>query len=432
MAQMRTGSKQLLRDLNQNLVFNMIAARGAISRTDIVRETGLPAATVTRITREFALARLITEEVTTTADPNGGRRPILLRINPTLGYVIGVKLREDSMTLAVCDLGCTVVSSYEAPLPEGKVPYEVCTAIASAVEDALRQAGVPRQRLLGVGIGLAGLIDSAAGMCRYSAIMGWRDVELQAPLEYKLRAAVRLDNDVNTLAVAERLFGHARATSDFIVVTVGRGIGLGIVIGGDIYRGSTGGAGEFGHTTIDMSEDAPVCNCGKRGCLEAIASDYGILRAALGRDPGDHVEAEVQALLQRADEPEVQRIFARAGHALGAAIANLINIFDPKLVVLTGEGVRAGDMLLQPMREAIPQHTFGRPFDPFDQASLHIAASDDIAWARGAASLILQEIFHPPIYNSDHPSMLASLLALSSQPARARPARSALAARRSH
>lgn len=411
---MRTGSKQLLRDLNQTLVFNVIAARGAISRTEIVRETGLPAATVTRITREFVMAGLVTEEMTTTTEPNGGRRPILLRINPTLGFVVGVKLREDSMTLAVCDLGCTVVYSCEAALPEGSVPHEVCDAIAEGVGSALRQAGVPRQQLLGVGVGLAGLIDSAAGVCRYSAIMGWRDVELQAPLEYKLRIPVRLDNDVNTLAVAERLFGptHARAANDFVVVTIGRGIGLGVVIGGEIYRGASGGAGEFGHTTIDMSEDAPVCNCGKRGCLEAIASDYGILRAALKRDPGNHVEAEMHALLERTDEPDVQHIFARAGTALGIAIANLINIFDPKLVLLTGEGVRAGDILLQPMRQAIPQHTFGRPFD---QAALHISTTDEIAWARGAASLILREVFHPPIYDGDASSMMASLLALSRQ-----------------
>ncbi len=410
--QMRTGSKQLLRDLNQHLVFNAIAARDAISRTEIVHETGLPAATVTRITREFVAAQLVTEEVTATSDTTSGRRPILLRMNPKMGFVVGVKLREDSMSLAVCDLGCAVVYSYEASLPEGKVPYEVTNAIASAVADAMRQADVPRSRLLGVGIGLAGLIDSAAGICRYSAIMGWRDVELRAPLEYLLRVPVRLDNDVNTLAVAERLFGPVRAVRDFVVVTIGRGIGLGVVMGGDIYRGASGGAGEFGHTTIDMSSDAPMCNCGKRGCLEAIASDYGILRAALGRDPGSHVEAEMQALLARTDERDVQQIFARAGTVLGAAVANLINIFDPELVLLTGEGVRAGDLLLQPMRDAIPQHTFGRPFD---LAALRVATTDEAAWARGAASLIMQEVFHPPIYDGDESSMMESLLAISRQ-----------------
>lgn len=407
---MRTGSKQLLRDLNQNLVFNAIVAAGAISRTDIAHETGLPAATVTRITREFVASKLVTEEVSATGDASGGRRPILLRIDPTLGFVVGVKLREDSMTLGVCDLGCSVVHSYEAALPEGNAPDAVCDAIAAAVTEALRQANIPRQRLLGVGIGLAGLIDSVAGICRFSAIMGWRDVELQTPLESRLHVPVRLDNDVNTLAVAERLFGPGRDAGDFIVVTIGRGIGLGVVIGGEIYRGASGGAGEFGHTTIDMSHDAPVCNCGKRGCVEAIASDYGILRAALQRDPGNHVESEMRALLKRINEPEVRHIFAHAGEVLGTAIANLINIYDPKLVVLTGEGVNAGEVLLEPMRAAIPKNVFGRAYD---QDSLQIIPADDVAWARGAASLIMQEVFHPPIYSTDESSMMASLLALS-------------------
>ncbi len=412
MTQVRTGSKQLLRDLNQNLVFNAIANSGAISRTEIAHETGLPAATVTRITREFVAAKLVTEEVSATGDASSGRRPILLRINPSMGFVVGVKLREDSMTLAVCDLGCAVTHSLEAPLPDGAAPHEVCDAIAEAVTTAMREAHAAPQRLLGVGIGMAGLIDSANGVCRYSAIMDWRDVEIQAPLEYKLRVPVRLDNDVNTIAVAERLFGPGRGANEFIVVTIGRGIGLGVVIGGEIYRGVHGGAGEFGHVSIDLSSDAPICNCGKRGCLEANASDYGILRAALKRDPGKHVEAEMGALLKRADEPEVQRIFAHAGEVLGVAIANLVNIFDPQLVLLTGEGVNAGDMLLEPMRAAIPLHTFGQPFD---QSIVQVAPADDIAWARGAASLILQEVFHPPIHSSEESRMMASLLALSSR-----------------
>lgn len=406
MERVRTGSKRLLRDLNQSLVLNVIAARGPISRTEIIHQTGLPAATVTRITREFMTAGLISEGAA--VESTGGRRPILLEINPTLGYVVGVKLREDSMTVAVCDLRCTAQYAIEAPLSSGATPYEAFDAISAAVERAVREAGVPRQRVLGVGIGLAGFIDFALGVCRYSAIMDWRDVELQGPLEYKLRLPVRIDNDVNTLAVAEHLFGVGREASNFVLVTIGRGIGLGLVMGGEVYRGAHGGAGEFGHTTLDLSPSAPECNCGKRGCLEAVASDFGILRAALQRDPGHHVEDTMQSLLARAQQPEVSAIFAHAGAVLGAAIANLINIFDPKLIILAGEGVRAGDVLLQPMREAIPRHTFG----PFDQVALQVTATDEVDWARGAASLILQEVFRPPIHDADETVLVTTLLAL--------------------
>lgn len=412
----RTGSKQLLRDLNQSIVLNLIATRGPISRTEVVQESGLPAATVTRITRHLIEADLVSE--VTSEESSGGRPPILLSFNPSVGYGVGVKLREDSMTVAICDLNGSVVSAQDAPFAPASEPYQGINSIAQTVEQVLAAHNIPSQRVLGVGVGLSGLIDSARGICRYSAILGWRDVEIAAALEYKLHVPIRVDNDVNTLAVAERLFGVGREGADFVIITIGRGIGMGLIVKGEIYRGYLGGAGEFGHITMDLAEDAPLCNCGKRGCLEAIASDYGILRAALGHDPGHHVEDAMSDLITRAThEPTLQALFARAGRTLGVAIANLINIFDPKLVIVSGEGVRAGDLLFQPMLAAVPQHTFGRATDDI---VVDVRPSNETAWARGAATLILREVFQPPIYESDHVAILDSLLTLTKQPVKSK------------
>ncbi len=404
----RTGSKRLLRDLNRSIVLNLIAERGPLSRTALARHGGLPAATVTRIVGDFVAADLISE--VGSDESSGGRRPILLSINPAAGHVVGVKLREDGVTAAVCDLACTVVHHRESTLPLDVEPYRVVDAIAVAVERCIDEAGVARQGVLGVGVGLSGLIDSSRGLCRYSAILGWRDVDLGPALEYKLRLPVRVDNDVNTLAVAERHFGVGREAADFLLVTVGRGIGLGIVVGGEIYRGARGGAGEFGHMTVDTEIDAPLCNCGKRGCLEAIASDYGILRAAYDADPGHGVEGAMGALIQRArnGDAALQSILARAGASLGVGIANLINIFDPALVVIGGEGLRAGDLILDPLRAAIPGHAFGRSRDDI---TLLICQTGEADWARGAASLVLREVFRPPIYETDEPLVIDVLLA---------------------
>jgi len=408
-ANTRTGSKRLLRDLNQSIALNLIAERGSLSRTDLARLSGLPAATVTRIVGDFVAAGLVRE--TASDESSGGRRPILLRVNPEAGYVVGVKLREDALTVVLCDLGCAVVHQCEADLPDA-APHRAVSAIAAAVERCIGEGGVPRRDVLGVGVGLSGLIDSARGLCRYSAILDWRDVDLGPALEYALRLPVRVDNDVNTLAVAERQFGAGRDAADFILITIGRGVGLGVVVGGEIYRGAHGGAGEFGHMTVDTGPDAPPCNCGKRGCLEAVASDYGIVRAATGAEPGHHVEAAMQGVLDRAaagDAP-VRAIFARAGVALGVAVANLINIFDPALVLLGGEGLRAGELLLGPTRDTIPAHTFGRARD---EARLEVCPTAEKDWARGAASLVLREVFRPPIYESDDVLAIDHLLARS-------------------
>ncbi len=403
----RTGSKRLLRDLNQSIALNLIAERGPLSRTDLARESGLPAATISRIVGDFVAAGLVLE--TASDESSGGRRPILLCVNPTAGYVVGVKLREDALTVAVCDLSCAVVHQCEAALPDA-APHRAVPTIAAAVERCIGEAGIARRAVLGVGVGLSGLIDSARGLCRYSAILDWRDVDLGPALEYTLRLPVRVDNDVNTLAVAERQFGAGRDAADFLLLTVGRGVGLGVVVGGEIYRGAHGGAGEFGHMTVDTAADAPPCNCGKRGCLEAVASDYGIVRAATGVEPGHQVEAVMRDVLDRAiaGDAATRAIFTRAGAALGVAVANLINIFDPALVLLGGEGLRAGDLILEPLRAEIPRHAFGRSRDDI---SVHICPTAEADWARGAASLVLHEVFRPPIYETDEPLVIDELLA---------------------
>ena len=357
----RTGSKRLLRDLNRSIVLNLIASRAPISRTDVAREGNLPAATITRIVGDFVRAGLVFE--TQSEESSGGRRPVHLTINPSAGHVVGVKLREDGMTVALCDLACAVVYSCEAPLASGVEPFQAVNAIAEAIERCIDEASVARLEVLGVGVGISGLIDSSRGLCRFSAILDWTNVELGPALEYRLRMPVRVDNDVNTLAVAERHFGAGRDIADFLLVTVGRGIGLGVVVGGEIYRGAHGGAGEFGHMTVDTSADAPACNCGKRGCLEAVASDYGILRAATGEDPGHRVEEAMAALIAqaRAGDERVCAIFQRAGTALGVALANLVNIFDPALVLVGGEGLRGEDLITEPMRAALPATSSAGP-----------------------------------------------------------------------
>jgi N-acetylglucosamine repressor len=411
MSATRTGNKRLLRDLNQSIVFNMIVERGSISRTELAKQSGLPAATITRIVGNFLSAGLVSE--VSSEESSGGRRPVLLSINPSAGYIVGVKLREDSMTVAICDLNCTIIHTLEENTLANAdtLPHRVVEAIAEAVKRCLSEAGISVRKVLGVGVGLSGLIDSSRGICRYSAILNWRDVELGPALEFKLRLPVRMDNDVNTLAVAERYFGAGRDAANFLLVTVGRGVGLGIVVGGEIYRGSHGGAGEFGHMTVDTSADAPLCNCGKRGCLEAIASDYGILRAATGIDPGHHVEDTIGTLIDRArmGDANTQAIFTRAGNALGVAVANLINIFDPARVLLGGEGMRAGELILGPLRNTMPQHIFGRSNADI---ALDILQTNEANWARGAASLVLHEVFRPPIYQSEKGPLIDDLLAV--------------------
>ncbi|MGH2521374.1 MAG: ROK family transcriptional regulator [Anaerolineales bacterium] len=389
------GNRDLIRALNRSAVLNTIKTDGPIARTEVARRTGLSAATVTGITAELIAAGLIFEKAT--GDSRGGRRPILLSLQPRGGFVVGLKLTETQVIGALMDLEATVLAKRTDPLL-GRSPEQAVETLAASVSNLIRKSRIRKQQLLGVGVGLAGIVDAERGLLRQSPYFGWRDVPLRDMLQACVRVPAYIDNDVNTLTLAERWFGAGQGVDDFLTITVGRGVGLGIVANGQFYRGAHGGAGEFGHTVVDP--DGPPCDCGKRGCLEAFVGDPGLLRmaseAVAQGDGGRPVETVSDLLAQaQAGNPAAQKVFARAGELLGRGIANLINVLDPQLIIISGEGVRAGDWLFNPMRESIARHVMpGLAHD----TQMRIDPWGDDAWARGAGTLVLRELFESPMH----------------------------------
>ena len=262
-------SRQLGKQVNRTLVLNLIK-RGPISRVEIANESGLSAATVTNLTSELIGEGLIHEAGV--VESSRGRPPVMLSLNSQAKYVVGVKVMPDSLVAVVTDLDAEVVAqrvleNLGAPVGVGgaldTTPSDVVDKVARLVDEVIRDAGVKRSNLLGVGLGLAGIIDSNAGVCRYSPFFGWRDVDLVTPLTSTLGLDVYLENDVNSLTIAEQWFGHGRDYEHFVVVTVGRGVGVGFVLNGRFYGGRDGGVGELGH--IVVLPDGPTCGCGRQG-----------------------------------------------------------------------------------------------------------------------------------------------------------------------
>lgn len=399
MTRLWTANRQLIRAINRSTVLNIVKADGPISRTEIGRLSGLSPATVSEITADLIAEGLIYEKAA--GDSTGGRPPILLDLNHDAAYVIGLKLAERQISAALTDIEATILCTLTAPVSGLNSVERAIEELAGVIERVIAESSVPRQRITGVGIGLAGVIDAERGLCRYSPILGWRDVPLEQLLEERIDIPVRIDNDVNTLAMAEKWFGAGQGVDDFLVVTVGRGVGLGIVVNGQFYRGTRGGGGEFGHTVMDPH--GPLCDCGKHGCLEAYVSDPALVRSAreavlqgklVGVDPDELTVEQITELAQAGNET-LHAIFAQAGRVLGRGIANLINVFNPALIIISGEGVRAGDLLFGPMREAVEEHAFD---GLVDDTEIFIQEWGDEAWAWGAASLVLQEIYKSPIH----------------------------------
>ena len=392
-----TGNRDLIRAINRSHVLNAIKSYGPIGRAEIARRTSLSPATVTSITAKLILQDLVLEK--SAGDSSGGRPPILLVINPKGGYVVGIKLTETHAICALTDLEAFILAKSSMAL-SGRDPAQVVDELARMLTSFIREQRIPKKQLLGVGVGLAGIVDAENGVLRQSPILGWNNVPLRDMLQSRLRIPVYIENDVNTLTLTERWFGPGQGVDNFLTVTVGRGVGLGIVANGQFYRGQTGGAGEFGHITIDP--DGPVCACGKRGCLEAYVGDPGLVRSAHEAAARGELSAPVQSvdellsLAQRGDSGAV-RIFNAAGQILGIGIATLINLFNPKKIIISGEGTREGDFLFIPMKESIQQNTMPGLFDP---GTVEIIPWGDDAWARGAAGLVLREVFESPIHKN--------------------------------
>ena len=382
------GSRSLSRDLNASLLIELVRRSGPISRAELSRQSQISAPTVSAIVGQL-LARGTFSEVAV-APSSGGRPPVLLQLNPHAGYVVGIKLRADGLTTVVCDLDARVVTTQEMSLSLVGDPAAAIAAVEDATRQALRAAGVARSKVLGVGIGLPGVIDSLRGSCEFSHLLQWHEVELAAPLQRRLRMPVWVDNDVNTLAIAEKWAGDGTAARDFITLSVGRGLGLGIVIDRSVYRGAVGGAGEFGHVIVDPA--GPRCECGRAGCLEALVGERALLQRVSDR-LGREVSRPELIALAAAEDPVTEQVLTEASQLLGLAVANVVTLLNPELVIICGEGTELGAAFLDSVVTAIREI-------PFAGLGKHIEVKvqqwGDDAWAVGAATLVLRESFALP------------------------------------
>ncbi len=381
-------SRSLQRDINVSLLIELVRQAGSISRAELARQSQLSAPAVSGIVDHLLKRGIVVE--TTTAPSSGGRPPVLLSLDPKAGYVVGIKLRGDGLTTVVCDLDAGIIVSLEHYVPLVGDPQAAIEAIEEETRRALREAAVPPSKVLGVGIGLAGIIETGSGVCRFSHLLQWRDVDLAEPLRRRMGLPVWVDNDVNTLAVAEKWAGDAGTAQDFLTLSVGRGIGLGIVIDRSLYRGAHGAGGEFGHMVVEPG--GPKCGCGRFGCLEAMVGEGALRRRVAERKGHDVSRDELQILVDLGDSAALE-VVDSAGRKLGLAVANVVTLFDPELLIICGEGTSLGSAFIDPIVSAVREQTFA---DLGRGLEIKVQNWGDEAWAVGAATLVLRESFNLP------------------------------------
>ena len=379
---------KVMRDINQNRLLNLIRLNGPVSRPELATITGLSPATVLALTNDLISRQVVIEKGT--ANAPRGRRPTLLEIDSKGGYAIGLMIREHETVGVVVNLHGSVVSSLHWDLTLiNQDAQQTIELIAERVEELITHAGFTRERIIGVGCAISGFIDSQHGICVDSWQLGWHDFELGRPLSERLRMPVLVSNNVGCISCYENLFGRGQAYQNFLTVAIGRGLGLGIVINGELYGGAIGGAGEFGHTI--MVVDGRKCECGKRGCLEAYISHRGLLAtytSLLKAEGYQQEEPTLEQLLHSASGDAVARqAFQQAGRMFGVGLANVVNLFNPECIILTGEGIEFGDRFFDSALQMLHEHTFSRLGRSLEVLREPWAGYE--SWARGAGALVL-------------------------------------------
>ncbi|MFP5364118.1 MAG: ROK family transcriptional regulator [Thermoleophilia bacterium] len=369
MPAIRSGSLESLRERNRRALLDALRRNGSASRADLARQTGLSRSTVSTLISELQAAGMVVEH-----DPRDdrvsqqGRPPTLLTLDRSAGLVLGIDFAHEHVRVAIADLSRTILAERARALDVDRSAVQALDLAVQLADEVIEDAAVSRDLILGVGVGLSGPIDVAAGTVHAGKILpGWAGVRPVDELAARLGLDVYLDNDANLGALAEVTLGAGVGASDAIYIMVSGGVGAGLILGGELYRGTGGTAGELGHVLVD--ETGPICRCGNRGCLEMMAGGRAIVEL-LRPGHGEELTIEQVVALVEQGDTGARRAIADAGRVLGRSVAAIVNAFNPELVIVGGALSGAGDVLLDPLREAV--HRYAIP-----------SAAEDVRITRG-------------------------------------------------
>lgn len=319
---------------------------GHLTQVELAGATGLSPATVSNIVKELSGSGVLN----TTAGSRSGRRAVEVTLARQLGLVAGMHFSARHLRIAISDIGRTVIAENHVPLAlEHRHDRELDRA-ALLLSDMVESLNSSLSDILAVGIALPVPVDSRTGMVSTQGLMrGWEGIDVAEEFSNRVQIPVYVESEANVGGLAELRGGVAQAARNAAYIRVGHSISAGLLIEGQIFRGTTGKAGQIGHVTID--ENGPICRCGSRGCLDTLAGGPALLELFRG-DPGMQ---RLRDLLLRADngDASAKRVIADAGRHIGIAAASLCNLFDPELLVIGGELAQAGETLLAPMRHAL-------------------------------------------------------------------------------
>ncbi len=392
-----------MKSLNQSTVLNVIRLKEPISRAEIAKLTKLTPPTVSSLVSELIDQNLITEEQASSSKA-GGRKPIMLRINYSAYYIIGVYAAAEVIRGIITTMDGKIMFDHRKDIHELPSKDEFMKLIIEIIHFILHQSKINKDSILGIGFAMHGLVNPDKGTAIFSPHLHLTDLPLKETIEEEFNIPVTVENDVRALAIGESWFGQGQGIPDFICLSVGRGIGSGIFIHNEIYQSSFHTAGEIGHTIIDVN--GPKCQCGNNGCLEAYASESAILQRIVYEESNnpdsllvhwltdDKKELTIKLVFEaaKAGDPFAISVLTDAGRYLGIAAANMITLLKPSKLIVEGTIFEEGYFILDPFKEMIKKYTFNSSHEVIDVVCSSLGKTGMVL---GAITLVLQKIFNP-------------------------------------
>ena len=391
----RIGQPELLKEINRSRVFEALRAARLISRAKLAQQTGLSRATISILADEF-LQIGVAEEVGV-GNSTGGRPPVMLKFNPDTALALGARMRDHEWGIAVTNLNAQVLHQINVPITDG-TPETAVEVLKQGVATLKTQVG--GQRILpAIGLGTPGLVDMHAGVIKTAVDVSWFDIPIRDMVEASLGIKAFVANRSKVGALAELWHGSEQGIRDLIYIAIGTGVAAGIVHEGKLFMGTNSSAGELGHITI--LPDGPLCPCGNKGCLQQLVSGVAIAnrtreKLRQGKDTIFHTligsypeRITADVVFQAAEQGDslAKEIIDETAMYLGIALANVVNLFNPELIVLGGPVGQKGEVLLEPLRAEVRRRAMAYPLSVARIITTVLGAN---AGTVGAATLVLQ------------------------------------------
>jgi len=379
-----------------------------LSRTELAERINLSSTTITNLITELLKEGLVSEsnsnDLESELNRPVGRPRTALCLEPNARFVIGVHVGVGTFRIALTNLRDVIIVSHKASFDLQENPLRVVDQIIASIETLISDSQTDRSLILGVGIGLSGLVDFKTGVNVFAPNLNWRQVPVKEVMTSQLGFPVVADNNVRCMALGEAYFGIGRELSSLAFVYGRIGVGAGFIYQGRVFRGSSMGAGEIGHTTL-LLHGGELCRCGKTGCLETLVSETaflyqaqemsrlhpdGVLARVIKENPNQHMMSHIVESARQGDE-FVQGMLADRAYYLGVALANMVNIYNPEMIILGGLFTQAGDYFINPLKKTVRKMSFG---DLGKRVRIEATGFGWKAGVIGAAALALTHFFY--------------------------------------